>query len=71
MNTSKILLYDIAYSDFFILYNVLQEIIVLFIFTAMIASVIYSVRIAAKYESVQEEDEVLIKLSQIESQLLV
>ena len=71
MNTSKILLYDIAYSDFFILYNVLQEIIVLFIFTAMIASVIYSVRIAAKYESVQEEDEVLIKLSQIESQLII
>ena len=71
MNTSKILLYDMAYSDFFILYNVLQEIIVLFIFTVMIATVIYLVRIAAKYESVQEEDEVLIKLSQIESQLLV
>lgn len=69
MNNSRELLYDIAYSDYFLLYNVLQILIILIALCVMVGTVVLLIQKSLKYETEKEEDEVIQKISEIEMKL--
>ena len=69
MNNSRELLYDMAYSDYFLLYNVLQIIIILISICIMVGTVVQLIQKSLKYETEKEEDAVIQKISEIEMKL--